>query len=135
MKWWNEMKWWHFWSLIFTRGGTSMVVFEIWKSGCYRDGKAPKCITFSKCWWLSNDFEITPKPYVFVFGSQTQTMVSCEHFHATKNRLRQTNCEENLLSKQIFASIKRNMTISLQVKITFEKQKNRSYSRNKCQIL
>ena len=121
--------------IIPTRGGTSMVVFEIWKSGCYRDGKAPKCITFSKCWWLSNDFEITPKPYVFVFGSQTQTMVSCEHFHATKNRLRQTNCEENLLSKQIFASIKRNMTISLQVKITFEKQKNRSYSRNKCRIL
>lgn len=60
--------------------------------------------------------------HMFFFGSQTQTMVSCEHFHATKNRLRQTNCEENLLSKQIFASIKRNMTISLQVKITFEKK-------------
>ena len=120
MKWNDEA---NFGSLIFTRGGTSMVVFEIWKSGCYRDGKAPKCITFSKCWWLSNDFEITPKPYVFVFGSQTQTMVSCEHFHATKNRLRQTNCEENLLSKQIFASIKRNMTISLREKITFEKKK------------
>ena len=64
-----------------------MVVFEIWKSGCYRECKAPKCITFSKNWWLSNDFEITPKPYFF-FGSQTQTMVSCEHFDATKNRLR-----------------------------------------------
>ena len=59
----------------------------------------------------------------FFFGSQTQTMVSCEHFHATKNRLRQTNCEENLLSKQNFASIKRNMTISLREKITFEKKK------------
>ena len=55
-----------FGSLIFTRGGTSMVVFEIWKSGCYREGKAPKCITFSKNWWLSNDFEITPKPYFFL---------------------------------------------------------------------
>ena len=53
----------------FTRWGTSLVVFEIWKSGCYRDGKAPKCITFSKCWWLSNDFEITPKPYVFFWVS------------------------------------------------------------------
>ena len=92
--------------IIPTRGGTSMVVFEIWKSGCYRDGKAPKCIIFSKCWWLSNDFEITPKPYVFVFGSQTQTMVSCEHFHATKNRLRQTNCEENLLSKKFLRAFK-----------------------------
>ena len=68
---------------------------------------------------------------MFFFGSQTETMVSYEHFYAKKNRLRQTNCEENLLSKQIFASIKRNMTISLQVKITFEKKKNRRYSSNK----
>ena len=59
---------------------------------------------------------------MFFFWSQTKTMVSCEHFHATKNRLRQTNFEENLLSKQIFASIKRNMTISLREKITFEKK-------------
>ena len=72
--------------------------------------------------------------HMFFFGSQTQTMVSCEHFDATKNRLRQTKCEENLLSKQFFASIKRNMTISLREKITFEK-KNKSYSRNKWQIL
>ena len=114
---WGMMKWWmmkwneaNFGSLIFTRGGTSMVVFEIWKSGCYREGKALKCITFSKNWWLSNDFEITPKPFFFL-GSQTQTMVSCEHFDATKNLLRQTNCGEKLVSKQIFASIKRNTTI------------------------
>ena len=122
MKKFKELFCWHFIIIIIiifiiiiiiiipTRGGTSMVVFEIWKSGCYREGKAPKCITFSKNWWLSNDFEITPKPYFF-FGSQTQTMVSCEHFDATKNRLRQTNCGENLVSKQIFASIKRNTTI------------------------
>ena len=92
-----------------------MVVFEIWKSGCYREVKFPKCIIFSKNWWLSNYFEITPKPYFF-FGSQTQTIVSCEHFDATKNRLWQTNCGENLVSKQIFASIKRNTTIFFLVK-------------------
>ena len=60
--------------------------------------------------------------HMFFFWSQTKTMVSCEHFHATKNRLRQTNFEENLLSKQIFASIKRNMTISLQEKKIREKK-------------
>ena len=46
---WSEVKWvkWaNFGSCIFTRGGTSMVVFEKKKRGCYRYGKFPKCINF-----------------------------------------------------------------------------------------
>ena len=56
----------------------------------------------------------------FFFWSQTQKMVACDHFCATKNCLRPSPCDEMFFCDQILATIKKNATISSRVKICCE---------------
>ena len=80
---WNEimMKWWRWneaniWSCFFTRRETYMVVVAKCNSGCYSDGKPPKCIFFSKPWWLPNDFEVTPITVKYSASLRKELLIS-----------------------------------------------------------
>ena len=57
-----------------------------------------------------------PASHRFFFWSQTQKMVACDHFCATKNCLRPRQCDEKFFCDQICATIKKNATISMRVK-------------------